>query len=148
LLKKAEDMGKMIALPTDVVVADAVAEGARTKVVGIDGIEPGWRGVDIGPQTIDEFGRKIARAMTIAWNGPVGVFEIPAFATGTLAIARAVAERTDTGAISIVGGGDSASALVAAGLADRVTHVSTGGGASLVFLEGKPLPAIEALSDA
>jgi 3-phosphoglycerate kinase len=148
LLRKAEDEGKAIVLPTDVVVADAVEQGAAAKVVGIDGIETGWHGVDIGPQTIDEFRRKIARARTIVWNGPLGVFEIPAFSGGTVGVAHAVAERTDEGAISIVGGGDSASALASAGLAGRVTHISTGGGASLTFLEGRPLPAIEALSDA
>ena len=148
LLAKAEQMGKPLVLPSDIVVADAVEEGAASKVVDVDGIEPGWQGVDVGPQTVDEFGRKIARAQTIAWNGPLGVFEIPAFAAGTLGVAQAVAARTDTGATSIIGGGDSASAVVAAGLEGRVTHISTGGGASLMFLEGKPLPAIEALSDA
>jgi len=148
LLEKAQDAGKSIVLPTDIVVADRVEEGATSKVVDIDGIEDGWHGVDVGPQTVDEFGRKIARALTIAWNGPLGVFEIPAFAAGTLGVARAVAARTEAGAISIVGGGDSASAVVSAGLEARVTHISTGGGASLRFLEGKPLPAIDALSDA
>jgi 3-phosphoglycerate kinase len=148
LLRKAEEMDKALVLPTDIVVADAVAEGATSKVVEVDAIEPGWHGVDVGPQTIDEFARKIARAQTIAWNGPLGVFEIPEFATGTLGVAAAVAARTDEGAISIIGGGDSAAAVVAAGLEDRVSHISTGGGASLRFLEGKPLPAIEALTDA
>jgi 3-phosphoglycerate kinase len=125
-----------------------VAEGAASKIVGVDGIEPGWHGVDIGPQTVDEFARKISRAQTIVWNGPLGVFEIPEFAAGTLGVAEAVAARTDEGAVSIIGGGDSAAAVVAAGLEDRVSHISTGGGASLMFLEGKPLPAIEALTDA
>jgi phosphoglycerate kinase len=148
LLAKAERLGKALVLPTDIVVADSVSEGATSKTVGVDNIEPGWYGVDIGPQTVDEFGRKIARAQTIVWNGPLGVFEIPAFAAGTLGVAQAVAARTDSGATSIVGGGDSASAVVAAGLEGRMTHISTGGGASLMFLEGKPLPAIEALSDA
>jgi len=148
LLRKAEETGKALVLPTDVIVADEVREGASSRVVDVDGIEPGWHGVDIGPQTVDEFGRKIARARTIVWNGPLGVFEIGDFARGTTAVASAVAARTDEGAVSIIGGGDSAAALVAAGLADRVTHISTGGGASLRFLEGKPLPAIDALSDA
>ncbi len=148
LLAKAEELGKTFALPSDIVVAESVAEGAASKVVGADDIEPGWHGVDIGPQTVDEFCRKISRAQTIVWNGPVGVFEIAAFAAGTLSVAQAVAARTDEGAVSIVGGGDSAAAIVAAGLEERVTHISTGGGASLMFLEGKPLPAIEALSDA
>jgi phosphoglycerate kinase len=148
LLAKSEEMGKALVLPTDIVVADDVGEGAASKVVGVDGIEPGWRGVDIGPQTVDEFARKISRAQTIVWNGPLGVFEIPAFAVGTLDVAEAVAARTDEGAVSIIGGGDSAAAVVAAGLEDRVSHISTGGGASLMFMEGKPLPAIEALTDA
>ena len=148
LLEKAEELGKAIVLPSDVVVTDSVAEGATSRVVGVDHIEPGWHGVDIGPQTVDEFRRKIARAQTIVWNGPLGVFEIAAFATGTLGVAQAVAARTDDGAVSIVGGGDSASAIVASGLEGHITHISTGGGASLMFLEGKPLPAIEALSDA
>lgn len=148
LLQKAEELGKAIVLPSDVVVADSVSENATSRVVGVDHIEPGWHGVDIGPQTVDEFRRKIARAQTIVWNGPLGVFEIAAFASGTLGIAQAVAARTDEGAISIVGGGDSASAIVSSGLEEHITHISTGGGASLMFLEGKPLPAIEALSDA
>ncbi len=148
LLQKAEELGKAIVLPSDVVVADSVSENATSRVVGVDHIEPRWHGVDIGPQTVDEFRRKIARAQTIVWNGPLGVFEIAAFASGTLGIAQAVAARTDEGAISIVGGGDSASAIVSSGLEEHITHISTGGGASLMFLEGKPLPAIEALSDA
>ncbi len=148
LLEKAEELGKAIVLPSDIVVADSVSEDATSRVVGVDHIEPGWHGVDIGPQTVDEFRRKIARAQTIVWNGPLGVFEIAAFASGTLGIAQAVAARTDQGAISIVGGGDSASAIVSSGLEGHITHISTGGGASLMFLEGKPLPAIEALSDA
>ncbi len=148
LLAKAEELGKTFVLPSDIVVAESLAEGAASKVVGVDDIEPGWHGVDIGPQTVDEFCRKIARAQTIVWNGPLGVFEIPPFAAGTLNVAQAVAARTDEGAVSIVGGGASAAAIVAAGLEERMTHISTGGGASLMFLEGKPLPAIEALSDA
>jgi phosphoglycerate kinase len=148
LLAKAEELDKALVLPVDILVADEVSEGAASHLVDVDSIEPGWHGVDIGPQTVEEFVRKLGRAHTIAWNGPLGVFEIPAFAAGTKAVAEAVARRTDDGAISIVGGGDSAAAVVAAGLEDRVTHVSTGGGASLRFLEGKPLPAIEALSDA
>jgi phosphoglycerate kinase len=148
LLEKAAELGKAIVLPSDVVVADSVSEDATSQVVGVDHIEPGWHGVDIGPQTVDEFRRKIARAQTIVWNGPLGVFEIAAFAAGTLGVAQAVAARTDEGAVSIVGGGDSAAAIVASGLEGHITHISTGGGASLMFLEGKPLPAIVALSNA
>jgi phosphoglycerate kinase len=148
LISKAEKLGKALVLPVDVVVADEVKAGVYTRVVDVDSIEAGMHGADIGPQTVDEFRRKLARAETIVWNGPLGIFEIPEFASGTTEIAEAVADRTDEGAISIVGGGDSAAAVVAAGLQSRVTHISTGGGASLMFLEGKPLPAIEALSDA
>jgi phosphoglycerate kinase len=148
IFESAEEQHKALVLPVDVVVADEVKEGAPSRVVDVDSIEAGMHGVDIGPQTVDEFVRKLAGARTIVWNGPLGVFEIPAFSVGTTAVAEAVARRTDEGATSIIGGGDSAAAIVAAGLEDRVTHISTGGGASLTFLEGKPLPAIEALSDA
>ena len=147
LLAKAEELEKALVLPSDVVVTEEVSEGAYSRVVDVDSIEAGWHGVDIGPQTVREFESKISKANTIAWNGPLGVFEIPEFASGTTAVAKAVAERTSQGAVSIIGGGDSAAAVVAAGLEERVTHVSTGGGASLSFLEGRPLPAIEALTD-
>ena len=104
--------------------------------------------MDVGPETVKIFTSEIAKSKTVAWNGPVGVFEIERFATGTVAIASALADATDAGTTSIVGGGDSAAAVTQAGLADRMTHISTGGGASLMYLEGKPLPAVEALSDA
>ncbi len=148
LIARAEETGKTLLLPADIVVAREVAEGAESRLVPADGIEPGWRGVDIGPATVEAFAEELSKARTIVWNGPLGVFEIEEFSKGTTGVARAVADVTDTGAVSIVGGGDSAAAVIAAGLEDRVTHISTGGGASLMFLEGKPLPAIEALSDA
>ena len=148
LLEAARSSGKSFLLPLDVVVADALTAEARTKVVASGSIEKGWQGADIGPRTVEAYALEIGRARTIVWNGPLGVFEIPRFAEGTNGIARAVAARTRAGATSIVGGGDTASAVSKAGVADDMTHISTGGGASLEFLEGKVLPGIEALSDA
>jgi phosphoglycerate kinase len=131
-------------LPLDHLVAKKVAEGAETKLVGRDGIEEGWIGVDVGPSTVAAYGEKIAAAGTIFWNGPMGVFEIDAFAKGTEAIAQKIA---DSKAVSVVGGGDSVTALNKFGLEDKVSHISTGGGASLEFLEGKELPGIAALTE-
>jgi phosphoglycerate kinase len=148
LLDEARSQGKSLLLPVDIVVAKDVAADVPHRVVPADQIEAGWKGVDIGPATIDAFAAEIARAQTIIWNGPLGVFEVEPFAQGTRVIAEAVAARTDGGAVSVVGGGDSARAIALAGVADRMTHLSTGGGASLTFLEGKPLPGVEALSDA
>lgn len=148
ILDAAEAAGKTFLLPIDVVVARELSAETESKIVSVDGIEPGWMGVDIGPKTVELFTAEVARSKTVVWNGPVGVFEIERFATGTLAIAEALAEATDAGTMSIVGGGDSAAAVTQAGLADRMTHISTGGGASLMYLEGKPLPAVDALSDA
>jgi len=148
ILEAAKSEGKRLLLPVDVVVAKDVSADVPHRLVPADGIEPGWRGVDIGPATIESFVAEIRAARTIVWNGPLGVFEIESFATGTNAVAEAVAESTDRGAVSVVGGGDSARAVAGAGVADRMTHISTGGGASLMFLEGKPLPGVEALSDA
>ncbi|HPU85115.1 MAG TPA: phosphoglycerate kinase [Candidatus Latescibacteria bacterium] len=143
LLSKA---GKKIVLPVDTVIADAFDNNATTKVVKRDGIPAGWEGVDIGPATVKEFSEIIRSAKTIVWNGPLGVFEMPNFAKGTTAIAYAVAEATDRGCISVIGGGDSAAAITQAGLAERMSHISTGGGASLEFLEGKVLPGVAALT--
>lgn len=148
LLKKAAASGKAFLLPVDVVVAESVEDGAESVLVDAESMPPDWSGVDIGPRTISSFAEAISGAETIVWNGPLGVFEIDAFSTGTRSVAEAVAARTDNGATSVIGGGDSAAAVVSAGLSDRVTHVSTGGGASLMFLEGRPLPAIEALTEA
>jgi phosphoglycerate kinase len=131
-------------LPLDHVLANRFAPDAKTKIV--EGDEPfptDWMALDIGPKTVDLFAREIAEASTIVWNGPMGVFEMPAFAHGTVAVAELVAANRD--AVSIVGGGDSVSAIKQAGVADRITHISTGGGASLEFLEGKVLPGVEAL---
>ena len=140
----AKSRGVRFYLPVDHVLANKFAPDAKTKVV--EGDEPfpaEWMALDIGPKTVDLFAGEIAEASTIVWNGPMGVFEMPAFAHGTVAIAELVAGNRD--AVSIVGGGDSVSAIKQAGVADRITHISTGGGASLEFLEGKVLPGVEAL---
>lgn len=140
---KRRDVG--VLLPVDVLAAQRVQADAPTQVVDARAIPDGWIGVDIGPRTVAAFGAPIAGAGTILWNGPMGVFEIPPFAGGTRAIARAVAESC---AESIVGGGDTAAAVEQFGYADKITHVSTGGGASLEFMEGKTLPGVAALQDA
>lgn len=141
ILQQAPDK---LLLPIDVVVADEFAPEAESRTVDIDKVPPTWRILDIGPRTISLFGDKLAPARTVVWNGPMGVFEFPRFAAGTTALAQTLAE---TQATTIVGGGDSVAALQQAGLLDRMTHVSTGGGASLELLEGKALPGVEALED-
>jgi phosphoglycerate kinase len=132
-------------LPTDAVVADAFDANANSKVVPADQVPAGWRILDIGPKTVQAFEDALKAARTVVWNGPMGVFEFPKFAEGTFAIARALAGLHD--AVTIVGGGDSASAVEQAGVADKMSHVSTGGGAFLEFLEGKTLPGVAALED-
>jgi phosphoglycerate kinase len=146
ILKKAEDKGVELELPLDHLIAKELNEQSETKIIDdtSEGIPAGWMGVDIGPKTVSKYSEYLKNAKTIVWNGPMGVFEIPAFAAGTLNIARAVAA---SGAISIVGGGDSAAAVKKAGVTDKLTHISTGGGASLEFLAGEELPGIKALSD-
>ncbi len=134
-------------LPVDVTIADKFDNDAQIRQVSVDEIPADWMALDIGPRTIELFSQKILAAKTIVWNGPMGVFEMPNFAKGTRAIADALAEATKSGATTIVGGGDSAAAISQFGLDDEVSHISTGGGASLEFLEGKKLPGIEALSD-
>jgi phosphoglycerate kinase len=134
-------------LPVDHVVGAEFKADTATQTVSISATPDGWMGLDIGPKTIDTYRQKIAAAKTIVWNGPMGVFEMPAFAKGTLEIAKAVAAATTAGAISIVGGGDSVAAIHQAGLADKISHVSTGGGASLEFLAGRKLPGVEALTN-
>jgi phosphoglycerate kinase len=144
-LKKAEEKGVRFMLPVDHILADKFAANAKTQHFEGDGPFPAeWMALDIGPATIELFSTEISLASTIIWNGPMGVFEMPAFAVGTNAIAEAVADNAD--ATTIVGGGDSVSAVKQAGVTDRITHISTGGGASLEFLEGKKLPGVEALS--
>jgi phosphoglycerate kinase len=139
-----EDAGDRLVLPVDVVVADAFSEDANALTVGVDQVPTGWRILDIGPRTVGLFEERLASAATVVWNGPMGVFEFPRFAAGTVALATSLAR---TRATTIVGGGDSVAALRQAGLADKMTHVSTGGGASLEFLEGKTLPGVAALED-
>ncbi|MDP4200580.1 MAG: phosphoglycerate kinase [Bacteroidota bacterium] len=134
-----------LVLPVDTVVAREFKNDAEHKTVNVDEIPAEWMGVDIGDRTIQQFRTEIARAKTIVWNGPMGVFEMPNYATGTFEIARALADATASGATTVVGGGDSVSALEHAGLASKISHVSTGGGASLEFLEGKVLPGVKAL---
>jgi len=146
LLERANDVGHEIVLPVDNVVAKELKAGAANKIVGRD-IEDDWRGLDIGPETRKLFAKKLAGAKTIVWNGPMGVFEMPPFDEGTKAVALAVADATTEGAHSIIGGGDSASAVEKLGLQSKITHISTGGGASLEFLEGKKFVCIEILDD-
>ncbi|OQA23179.1 MAG: Phosphoglycerate kinase [Chloroflexi bacterium ADurb.Bin360] len=139
-----EESADKLALPVDAVVADAFDNEAHSKVVPVDEVEPGWRILDIGPATISKYEDILKTAKTVAWNGPMGVFEMPNFAKGTFAIAKILAE---IDAITIIGGGDSASAVKKAGVADKMSHVSTGGGASLEFLEGKVLPGVAILQE-
>jgi len=149
LAKKLLDRaGFRLTLPHDAMVAPSVADVAKAHVVARAAIPPNEAVFDIGPASAESYGRAIAAAKTIVWNGPMGVFETPPFDKGTLAIAKAMAAATEKGATTIVGGGDSAAAIAAAGLGDRISHVSTGGGASLEFLEGKTLPGVEALDEA
>src|ERR1700726_3932890 len=134
-------------LPVDNVIAPEFKADAPATVVDVEAIPDDQMGLDIGPRTMELYGAEIAKAKTIVWNGPMGVFEMPAFAKGTLAIAKAVASATDGGATSIVGGGDSVAAVPQSGGADKISHISTGGGASLEFLGGRKLPGVEALSE-
>jgi len=142
LMSKA---GSKLILPVDVVVADRMDREAQKRTVSVDAVPAGWRILDIGPESVKRFTQHLRTARTVVWNGPMGVFELEPFATGTFAIAQALAELS--GATTIIGGGDSASAVERAGVADRMTHISTGGGASLEFLEGKKLPGVTILAD-
>ncbi len=147
ILAQAEEKGVQFLLPVDVKAAAAFENEALSKIVSAKEIPSGYMGLDIGPQTIEAFSEVINQARTIVWNGPVGVFEMPNFVQGTKAIARAIAQATKGGAISVIGGGDSAAAISQFGMDGQFTHISTGGGASLEFLEGKTLPGIAALTD-
>lgn len=147
LLTKAQQRDLKFLLPTDVVIADRFAADATSKVVPIDQVSHGWRIMDIGPAAITAFSQALENAQTIVWNGSLGVAEMPAFARGTDALIEILAERTKDGATTIIGGGDSAAAVEQVGAADQMTHVSTGGGASLELLEGRVLPGVAALQD-
>lgn len=147
LVQKAKSAGVKLMLPFDSVVAKEFSNDAEYEVVNDNGIEDGWMALDIGPQSAISFGNVIKNAKTVLWNGPMGVFEMSNFADGTFAVAEALAEATKFGATTIIGGGDSAAAIKQSGLSDQVSHVSTGGGASLEFLEGKDLPGVSSLTD-
>jgi len=147
IMAKAEASRVKLVFPTDAVVASDISPDAKTRVVPINEIPDGMKGLDIGPDSIKKFSEVLAGARTVLWNGPMGVFECPPFANGTVAIAKLLAKLTDEGAITIVGGGDSAAAVAQAGVEDQLSHISTGGGASLEFLEGKVLPGVAALTD-
>ena len=144
MVGKAKAKGVKLLLPTDCVIADDFSPDARTQVVPAGAIPEGWQGMDIGPETVQRYCDAVKDAGTVIWNGPMGVFEFPAFAKGTEAVAKALSE---TSAITIIGGGDSAAAVEQLGYADKMTHISTGGGASLEFLEGKELPGVACLLD-
>jgi phosphoglycerate kinase len=147
LRREAQEKKFALLLPVDHVIGAEFKADTATKTISIHDTPDGWMGLDIGPKTIDAYKQKIASAKTIVWNGPMGVFEMPAFAKGTLEIAKAVAAATSGGATSIVGGGDSVAAVHQSGVADKISHISTGGGASLEFLGGRKLPGVEALTN-
>jgi len=148
LMQKAEAKGVKFFLPEDVVVADEFKADANAKTVSAKEIPEGWMGLDIGPATLDKFGEELKQCKTVVWNGPMGVFEFDQFSKGTFGVANVLAEVTDAGGITIIGGGDSVAAVHKANLSSRMSHISTGGGASLEMLEGKDLPGVAALDDA
>jgi phosphoglycerate kinase len=147
VLEETQARNLRFLLPVDCIVADRFENDAETRCVDVRSIPDGWRGLDIGPDTVELFKKEVLKSKTIVWNGPMGVLEMKNFASGTMAIAEALAEATKRGATTVVGGGDSAAAIAEAGLQRAVSHVSTGGGASLEFLEGRVLPGVAALSD-
>ena len=145
ILKIAKDKGVQIHIPVDVVAADAFSNDANTQIVDVREIPDGWQGLDAGPKSLEAFGKVIMESKTILWNGPLGVFELPAFANGTITLGNYIAEATANGAFSLVGGGDSVSAVKQFGLEDKMSYVSTGGGAMLEMLEGRTLPGVAAI---
>jgi len=147
ILKKAKENGVEVHLPVDSVIADSFSEQASTQVESVDNIPDGWMGLDVGPKTVKNFANVIKDSKIILWNGPLGVFEMETFAKGTIELGKAIVEATENGAFSLVGGGDSVAAVKQFGFADKVSYVSTGGGAMLEMLEGKSLPGIEAITN-
>jgi len=148
LEKMAKEKGIDFILPSDVVIADKFAADAATQIVKVNAIPEGWMGLDNGPMATKEIIEKLSDCKTVIWNGPMGVFEFDAFSKGTYDVAEALAKLTGTGCTTIIGGGDSVAAVEKAGLADKMSHISTGGGASLELLEGKVLPGVAALQEA
>ena len=147
ILKLAKEKGVQIHLPVDVVAADAFSNDAATQIVAVDKIPDGWQGLDAGPKSLEKIKEVILASKTILWNGPLGVFELENFANGTIALGNFIAEATAKGAFSLVGGGDSVAAVKQFGLENKVSYVSTGGGAMLEMLEGRVLPGIAAILD-
>jgi phosphoglycerate kinase len=148
VLAKAGQKGVQVVLPSDHLVVRDIEKPEEAKITLSSTIEPGWKGVDVGPKTVDEILPIISTAKTIFWNGPAGIFEIPAYSKGTMALAKAVAQASKAGATAVVGGGDSVAAVNKAGVAEQITYISTGGGASMEFLEGQELPGVKALPEA
>ena len=146
MIAKAKEAGVNFLLPIDNIAADKFDPEAKTQIVGAD-IPDGWMGLDIGPKTVELYASAIKDAKTVVWNGPMGCFEMPKFAEGTMGVCKAVAQVKANGGVSIIGGGDSVAAVNKSGLADQMTHISTGGGASLEYLEGKVLPGVDALTE-
>lgn len=147
ILKKAKEKNVQIHLPVDVIAADAFSNDAKTQTVDVDKIPDGWQGLDAGPKSLENFKKVVLESKTILWNGPLGVFEMPNFANGTIELGNFIAEATQNGAFSLVGGGDSVSAVKQFGLEEKMSYVSTGGGAMLEMLEGRTLPGIAAILD-
>tara|TARA_R110000868_G_scaffold278412_1_gene538253 strand:- start:86 stop:766 length:681 start_codon:yes stop_codon:yes gene_type:complete len=145
ILKQAKQKGVKVHIPVDVLAADSFSNDANTKIVAVDAIPDGWQGLDAGPKTLANFKEVILESKTILWNGPIGVFEMDSFAKGTIAIGNYIDEATSKGAFSLVGGGDSVAAVKQFGFEEKVSYVSTGGGAMLESLEGKVLPGIAAI---
>src|SRR5690606_6539749 len=145
ILKKAKAKNVQVHIPVDVVAADAFENNANTKVTAVNEIPNGWQGLDAGPESLKQFEKVILESKTILWNGPLGVFEMENFATGTIALGNFIAKSTENGAFSLVGGGDSVAAVKQFGLESKMSYVSTGGGAMLEMLEGKSLPGIDAI---